>query len=146
MPKATVEGIEPKRFDLKSAPPDGFVLIRVMPWGEKMKRQGMATQQSINMQQNGPQTDTKMFIDITQQRVAEWEFANLIIDHNLEDANGVKLDFRRPETLNRLDPRIGDEINTYIAEMNNFESGEGGQQGNSSTDSKQQSSSSAPTN
>jgi len=136
MPKATVEDIEPKRFDLKTCPPDGYVIIRMMSWGEKLSRQERATTQSMK---GTPGTQQKNEIEIAvamaQRATAEYEFAHLIIEHNLEDKNGVKLQFGRPGELDKLHPKIGDEISGYIGEMNNFEDGQGGQQGNSLTDS-----------
>jgi hypothetical protein len=44
-----------------------------------------------------------------------------VVDHNLEDADGRKLDFRNLADFDNLDPRIGEEIGKLLDELNNFE-------------------------
>jgi hypothetical protein len=53
-----------------------------------------------------------------------WEFANLILDHNLTDAQDRKLNFKDPNDVKSIRGQVGDEIQLYINEMNSFEEAE----------------------
>jgi hypothetical protein len=120
---------QPERKELKTLE-GGFVILRRMSYGEKLHRQEMATKQKLTLQANARRDDDReMDFMIMQEKVAIWEFANLVVDHNLELEEGVPFVFNRPGDLKKLDPRVGDEINGYIADMNNYE--EEDQKGNS---------------
>jgi hypothetical protein len=54
-----------------------------------------------------------------------FDFVHCILDHNLEDENGNKLNLTNKADIARLDPRIGEEIDTFLGELNNFEEDEG---------------------
>lgn len=125
MPRAVVTTEDQKRFDLKTLPPSegdegGFVVIRRMPYGEYLARREMATSMTMKM---GERADAEGVIKAANATVTEMEFSKCIVEHNLEDANGKLLDFRNnvKVAMAMLDPRIGDEISSYIDEMNNFE-------------------------
>lgn len=125
MPRAVVTTEDKKRFELKTLPPSegeegGFVVIRRMPYGEYLTRREMAT--AMTMKDSG-KGDAEATIKAANASVTEMEFAKCIVEHNLEDANSKLLDFRGnvKVAMAMLDPRIGDEISTYIDEMNNFE-------------------------
>jgi hypothetical protein len=45
-------------------------------------------------------------------------FKNCIVDHNITDKNGAKLDFRSEMTLHMLNPAVGMEIERLIDEIN----------------------------
>lgn len=109
-----------KRFDLKSAPPDGYVVIRRMTWGEKLKRQGMLTQMSMEIGRDN-KDDIRAQFDMLQEKVSLWEFANLVIEHNLTDSKEKLLNFKNYADTARLGPKVGEEIQKYIDEMNAFE-------------------------
>lgn len=127
MPKATVSTATTK-YMLKTLPGDpespdpleqpGFVVLKRMTWGQKLHRQQMATSQSGEI--TGRRM-TKLDIELMSRTVAEYEFRHCISEHNLTDEQGALLNFRDPKSIDLLDPRVGDEINKYIAEMNNFE-------------------------
>lgn len=108
-------------FKLKSAPPDGFVVIRRMTWGEKLKRQSMMTKYRMEMDKSTKDKDMSLDVDILQEKVSNWEFQNLIVEHNLTDENEVLLNFRNLADVARLGPVVGEEIQRYIDEMNTFE-------------------------
>lgn len=108
----------PKRFELKTLE-GGYVVLRRMSYGEKTHRQEMATKQAATPGDDGKVA--KLDIALMTTMVAEWEFGNLIVEHNLEIEEGVPFVFNRRGDLQRLDPRVGDEINGYIADMNNYE-------------------------
>ena len=121
MPLATVNFQKTERFDLKSCP-EGFVELRRMSYGEKLSRQQMAMEMA--MREGGKGQADDMVLKMTQLRVVEFEFRNCIVDHNLDDEAGQKLDFKKPAAVHSLHPQIGDEINELIDKMNTFEESE----------------------
>lgn len=118
MPVAVITE-QSKTFDLKSCPPDGYVTIRRMTYGQKLTRTEMTSKLRIAMQKGTK--DVQGEIDMMQRQVALWEFANLIADHNLTDTMNRKLDFANPADVQSLMGQVGEEISTYIDELNNFE-------------------------
>lgn len=126
MPIVTVDPEQYEKFDLKSAPPDGYVCLRPLPYGMKVQRRSKAVKM---LQRVKPQTDRKKAMEQDQifemESMDEWavnhDFAYCIGDHNLEDNNGVKLDFSNPLTVKLLNPRVGSEIETLIDKLNNDE-------------------------
>lgn len=130
MPKATWDGSATERFDLKSCPPDGYVVLRRLSYGEMLHRRDMVSKMTFTAPGNGRGAkDVQSEMKIAQTIVTEYEFKQMVVDHNLEDASGQKLDFGRNGTVASLDPRVGEEISTYIDKMNQLESAES--QGNS---------------
>jgi hypothetical protein len=126
--KATVSN-STRDFDLKSCV-GGKVTLKRMTYGQKLERVELATQSVLKTEtdRRGRPTSggaAEMDIKMMQRVVAEYEFSRCVVDHNLEDETGKKLNFKNPEVLDVLDPRIGDEISEYITEMNNFEEEEG---------------------
>lgn len=122
MPIATVTDESVKK-ELKSCPPDGFVVIRRMTFGESLKRREMMA--SIAMQMDGKKGEgNKMQMDILQEKTALWEFANLVLDHNLTDAQERRLNFKLPADIMKIRGQVGDEIQQYINELNSFEDNE----------------------
>lgn len=128
MPKASVD-LSTVKKNLKTAPPDGFVVLRRLSFGQKLERQEMATRQVIRgeegnrAQRRGNQAPNNMEVDIKmlQRVVTEYEFKHCVVDHNLTIDDTQKFNFEDPTTIDRLDPRIGDEISQYIGQMNNFD-------------------------
>lgn len=123
MPKATVAANSQQRFDLSSCP-DGFVVLRRMSFGEFLKRRELAAQMSTT---GSTSKNLQTLIEVMQRKTAEFEFSHCVVEHNLEGDDGSLLDFKKPQTLDVLDPRIGQEIGKLIDEMNQFgeELGEG---------------------
>lgn len=113
MPKATVSR-EHQRYELKSCP-GGFVILRTLSYAEMLSRQDIASR-LIN--EAGEKGDPRMVYEILSLKTAEWEFQTSIVDHNLEDDNGVLLDFRTPMAMKNLDPKIGAEIGRLIDSLN----------------------------
>lgn len=144
MPLAVI--FEPsKRCELKSCPPDGYVVIRRMNYGETLKRKDMMASIAMEMQSKkganrGQDETTKVLMDILSEKTSIWEFANLIEEHNLTkmidaktglpckptdpNAKEVPLDFKKPEDIRLIEGRIGDEIQLYINNLNSFEEDE----------------------
>lgn len=126
MPKA-VASSKQERFELKSLPKSeedegGFVVLRRMTYGQKLARMDMATQSTLR-QQGGSKNvnDAEMDIKMLNRAVAEFEFKHCVVEHNLQNEAGKPLNFSSPQTLDVLDPRVGDEIAQYIGDMNNFD-------------------------
>lgn len=114
-----------ERCELKSAPPDGYVVIRRMNYGESLKRKDMMASIAMSMDAKGKGGgETKMQMDLLQEKTSLWEFANLIVEHNLTDEKESKLDFKRPEHARAIVGRIGDEIQMHIDRINSFEDSE----------------------
>ena len=121
---------KPKRYDLKTAPPDGYVDLRRLPYDEILKRREMATtlsmEQSPGARRNSrqdrkaPQDDTpsKIGIELVQLATREFEFAACIVDHNLT-IEGVKVDFSRPKmAFKSVSPEILTEIELILSDLN----------------------------
>jgi hypothetical protein len=117
MPRATVS-MEPKRIDLKSLP-GGWIELRRMSYGERLHRQDLAM--AMSMEADSKTKTTSLDIQATQTAVAQYELATAVVDHNLEDDTGRKLDFRNKTDFANLDGRIGEEIGDHIDEMHDWD-------------------------
>jgi hypothetical protein len=118
MPIATVSQ-DAEKFQLKTAPPDGWVSLKRMTYGQKLTRSQTTTKMSILMRKG--QKDAQGSLETLQMAAAMHDFRVCVVDHNLEDSQGRKLDFNSPQDVSTLDPRVGEEISTYIDKLNNFE-------------------------
>jgi hypothetical protein len=124
MPVAVSIADNTNRYELKTAPPDGYVVVKRMTYGEYLKRSGMGTKLKVSGSTTGSRDNFGGEVDIDTEAIALWDFANCVVEHNLTDSNGALLDFKKAYDVRRLDPRIGAEVGEYIDEMNNFESDE----------------------
>jgi hypothetical protein len=120
MPQATVDVESTQKFDLKTLP-EGFIVLRRMSYGQILQRR-MFTKLEVSSE--GKSKDFRGEMAMANRRVTEFEFQHCVVDHNLEDGSGRKLDLTRAADFNQLDPKIGQEIEKYISEMNNFEEDE----------------------
>jgi hypothetical protein len=121
MPRATVAA-EPKRFDLKSCPPDGYVLIREMSYGERMVRNAKQGKMKV-LKKNADHIGE---VEMALAELSKWDMSNLVVEHNLQDDDGQLLDLSSDRDLRKLSSRIGEEIGKYIDELNNFDDEEDG--------------------
>jgi hypothetical protein len=119
MPKATVDVESTQKYELKTCP-EGFVVLRRMSYGQILQRR-MFTKLEVG---GSGGKDFRGELAMANAKITEFEYAKCIVDHNLEDASGRKLDLTRAADFNQLDPKIGQEIEGYITEMNNFEADE----------------------
>jgi hypothetical protein len=119
MPRATVS-TEATRHDLKSCP-GGFVLLKPLPFGKMLERREMASKMSMQQDSGKRQKDQKIDFSLMQRMARQFEFTHCIEDHNLEDEQGIKLNFGNRLALDALDPKIGAEIESLIDEMNQEE-------------------------
>lgn len=125
MPKAVVNISDTERIELKSIS-EGFVVLRRLTYGEYLNRRAMGARMTV---QAGKGKDFEGELALVNEAVTRYEFANCIVEHNLEkDDNGTLFDFKKPADLSMLDPRVGEEISINIDRMNQFE--EDGESGN----------------
>lgn len=129
MPRATINRDELIHFDLKSCP-GGYVKLRRLSFHEMTQRQDLAgkmiyeQRQQLNRAQRrqaaqgGEDQLVRSMLEMANVAVMEFEFKNCVADHNLEDENGVTLDFSNSLALKNLDPKIGAEIGRRIDELN----------------------------
>jgi hypothetical protein len=118
VPRATVNTGDTEKFALKTCE-GGEVTLRRMTYGQKLTRQQNAVK--MTMEQERGKRGGKMSMDMLQHAATVFDFRACIVDHNLEDDNGQKLNLTNPQHIDMLDPRIGEEIASYIDKMNNFE-------------------------
>jgi len=118
IPRATVS-MEPKEFQLKTCPPDGFVKLRRMSYGELLASNDMAFQVSVEAKEGSG--DPQMGASMSSARISEFRFKCCVVDHNLENDAGTRLEFTNPQTVHLLDPNVGQEIEQLITDMHNWE-------------------------
>lgn len=128
MPVATVEGLETKHFDLKTLP-EGYIVVRRATYGEYLKRQQMTSNMKVS---SNRESDYAGVMELINKQAIEFEFANLIVEHNLTRQDGTPLNFSKPGDIDLLASKIGDEINKRINELNSFEEEEEGNSGSAS--------------
>src|SRR3954453_6356606 len=117
MPKATASA-ETERHDLKTCP-EGFIEARRLTFGEKLQRRAMVSKMKIET--GDKRKDFAGEMQLMNEAATHFDFTHCIVDHNLEDADGRKLDLGSPFDIKSLDPRIGEEISNVLDSMNNFE-------------------------
>jgi hypothetical protein len=91
-----------------------------MSYGEKMTRQAEAAKMKV-LAQKGRNKSFEGEMNMMNEKVRIFEFTHCIMNHNLEDEMGDKLDLGNPDHVRKLDGKIGEEIDKYIGEMNNFD-------------------------
>jgi len=118
MPKATYTN-EAVRKELRTCE-GGYVELRQLSFDEMLERRDKAMQMSIEQKpgNKSKQETSKVIFESAMQWTRFFEFSHCIVDHNLEDDQGGKLNFGNVMTLKVLDPKIGQEIERYIEEMN----------------------------
>ncbi len=119
MPKATIS-TETVRKQLKTCP-GGYVDLRQLSYAEMMKRRDIASRMYADVstsQGRATQETIRQYMEVVNVAIMEFEFANCVVEHNLEDDDGNKLDFSNPMALQILNPKIGAEIDRYIEELN----------------------------
>jgi hypothetical protein len=113
MPKATVSQ-ETVRKELKTLT-GGFVELKKLPFGLLLERRDNASKMSMS---GRGANDGKVDIALMQRWSRQFEFQHCIVNHNLEDDQGKKLDFNNDMSIYALDPKIGQEIEKYLDDLN----------------------------
>src|SRR5215813_8592389 len=116
MPRATVNA-DGTRIDLRTCP-GGYVVLRQLSFGQMLKRRDMAAKYMQEFGTGRDNNTNRITIDILNEASRKYDFAHCIIDHNLEDDKGNKLDFTNSMSLDILDPRIAAEIETEVDKLN----------------------------
>jgi hypothetical protein len=126
MPVA-VATTETEHHDLKSLP-GGFVLVRKLTYGEVLQRRSM-----MKMQIEGQGTkDARAEIEMLNRNATVFDFQRCVVF--ADEAESRKLNLANTSDLERLDPRVGQEIEQIIDTLNNFDLTEE-EEGNSSSGS-----------
>lgn len=120
MPIAVVTNSTSDRLPLKTLP-EAYVVVRRMNYGEKLLRSNMATKLLMSGSRDKNDKDVQAEVDMQTELVAYWDFANLITEHNLQDADGRELNFRNPSDVKKLDSVIGEEVGQLIDNFNSPE-------------------------
>lgn len=116
MPKATAPR-DSQRHDLKSLP-EGFVELKPLTYGQYLHRRDMAMDMTLK---NPDVKTTEMALSMANEAVTQYEYENCIVDHNLEDETGRKLNFSIKQDFTNLDPKVGEEISSLIDAMHSWE-------------------------
>ena len=116
MPKATVSQ-ELHHHDLKTCP-GGFVKLKQLSFDQMLERRDKAMRMSMDQEVGKNKQTSRFELESAMQWTRFFEFSICIVEHNLEDDNGVSLNFNNPMTLKILDPKIGSEIERYIEDLN----------------------------
>lgn len=131
MPIVTVDPNEYERFELKSAPPDGYVMLRPLPYGMKLERRSksmktMMRSQPVKSRKQAMEQDNVLELDSQDEWAVAFDFSYCIGEHNLQNADGTLVDFASKGALWRksLNPRVGSEIERLIDDLNNDEDDE----------------------
>lgn len=119
MPRATVDQSPGEKIPLKTCP-DGYVILRRLSYGQKIQRREMSTQLTMDMSSK-KKSDAKAELAMLTMNSTIFDFSHCIVDHNLEDEIGNKLNLSTLLGLASLDPKVGEEIETLLDRLNNFE-------------------------
>lgn len=117
MPNASADTNKTTRKDLKTLP-EGYVVLRTMNYGQIIQRREML---KLSVSSAKGSKDFKGEMAMASRDITMFEFAHCIVEHNLEDDDGRKFNLSSPVDFSKLNPRVGQEIEKYISEMNNFE-------------------------
>lgn len=119
----------PQRFPLKTLPKnealpspegdEGFVVLRRLSHGDKMTRRSFTSKMTVKAKRG--QKDVESELEAFNEKTDLYDFANCVVDHNLTNDKGAKLDFRKAEDVRSLDGQVAEEISTLMDKLNNFE-------------------------
>jgi hypothetical protein len=118
MPRAVVD-VTPQRYELKSIP-EAYVELRRMSYGDWLHRGDISLLMQVEMEEKrakGKAPSRTADMKLQNQVVTAYEFSRCIVGHNLTDENDKPLDLSNRRTLDRLDPKVGNEIGELIDEL-----------------------------
>lgn len=116
MPIAVVDD-ELHREELKSLE-GAYVVIREMTYGERLQRTNLMGAMRIL---KDTKSDYAGELSMETQRMALWDFANLVVEHNLQDRDERALNFKLEADVKKLGSRIGEEVGALIDKWNSFD-------------------------
>lgn len=120
-----------ERFDLKTLP-GAFVLLTKMTYGQILERRALV-KLTFSNQGNRNKKEVSGELAMANVQVNLFEFRVCVREHNLERVEGQLLNLSNPVDVDSLDPRVGQEIEKLIEDMNNFDEDE--DEGNSKGES-----------
>jgi hypothetical protein len=106
-------------FNLKSAPPDGFVTLRRMSHGETLRRRDGSIATSVKEFDKQGQPG-EIFMASHQEWMRYFDFQLCIVDHNLQMADGSLINFKNKKAFDALPTAVGLEIEEYIDKVNQW--------------------------
>jgi hypothetical protein len=124
MPVVTVDPNEYERFELKSAPPDGYIMVRPLPYGMRLTMRDKAFKQRMVQQipKKGKRVEQQDEIPVELLSDNVWatnfELGYCIGDHNLQTRDEQLIDFSKPFALQLLNPKVGAEIEKIMLDVN----------------------------
>jgi len=89
--------------------------LRKMSYGEHLESRELAARMSASRQQKG---DAEVTMTMGVKASFSYNFARSIVDHNLTDEEGTKLNLSTMQDLQKLDPAVALEIERVIDELN----------------------------
>lgn len=117
MPRATAVA-DVVHVELKTCP-EGWVDLKRMTYGQKLQRRQLLSSMEIRSERG--KKGFEGTLQMINEEATRLEFQWCIVDHNLEDESGRKLNLTNVKDIQRLDPKIGEEIETEMGKLNNFE-------------------------
>jgi hypothetical protein len=120
MPRATLDTSTTVRKELKTLE-QGYVVLRRMSYGDILQRRAMQMQMTMALDNK---KNASMDVQMDDGRVSQFEFSKCIVEHNLTDDRDRLLNLSDPVVFRSLDPQIGQEIEGFIEELNNWEKAE----------------------
>lgn len=125
MPVAVVDSEAHERKELKSLE-GGWIDVRPLPHGLVLRRRDKQSKMFVesNMGTQGhrrPQAETsRLEIETMNEWATAYDYKYCIVDHNLTDKEGNKLDLGSPLAIQMLSPKVGAEIDTILSDLNDF--------------------------
>jgi hypothetical protein len=128
MPNATVDPTDFEHKELKSLA-DAWVNVRPLPYGMVLQRRDKASKMYMEAnpgksRAQAAQEMARFEIETMNEWATLFDYKYCIVDHNLEDKNGNKLDMGSPLVLKQLMPKVGAELDQIISELNDLEEDE----------------------
>lgn len=98
----------------------GWIKVRRMTYGQKLERQNML---KLGIDMNSRTKDVKGELAMANKEATYLDFKNCVVDHNLfkDPDETQKVNFASRLDIDFLDPRVGEEIDTILNKINNFE-------------------------
>ena len=108
-----------QRYDLKSVK-SGWVELQRLAYGARLQRLQLASTLKTSIKPGGRTEEEDIPAEIASALVAttRLDFAYCVVDSNLGNQVGRKLDFHDPKDVEALDPAVGEEISELIDKHN----------------------------
>ena len=131
--------LEGEVYELKTAPPDGFIKARALSYDEMLTRRDMAAKMIYrqrdsksggngrgpsrgignNKQRKDPtDEEMEMMMETANKAVQTFQFSTQIVDHNLTFPDGTRVNFANAAHLRRIPSKIGAEIESILDSLN----------------------------